>query len=176
MSFTKTCVTCGEPFEVPRPSYARIRCWTCRPGWKRGDLRAVTCAECGGSFQVRPGMVRDLTKRGVKFYCGSPCKGKRGPLVNGGRGHRAITADGYVVVYVSPEERWRESPTEREHRVVMARALGRPLEPYETVHHINGDRTDNRLENLQLRGRPHGRGHTARCRCCGSSDIEYVEL
>lgn len=36
------------------------------------------------------------------------------------------------------------------HRVIVENSIGRLLESFEVVHHINGDKKDNRIENLQI--------------------------
>ena len=70
------------------------------------------------------------------------------------KGGRHVTAAGYVhwvipvddPMIVMADARGRVS----EHRLVVARSLGRPLERGEHVHHRNGNKHDNRIENLEV--------------------------
>ena len=59
-------------------------------------------------------------------------------------GSRLVNKNGYVTVKIS------EGKFLLEHREVMRQHLGRPLLSSESVHHINGVKDDNRLENLEL--------------------------
>jgi hypothetical protein len=97
------------------------------------------------------------------------------------KGGRTTNGDGYVLVNIQPDDPMypmsiKGKNTVLEHRLVMARHLGRTLGRHETVHHINGNRQDNRIENLQLRARAHGPGMAMECRSCGSSDVGPVTL
>jgi len=61
---------------------------------------------------------------------------------------------GYVFI-LNPEHPFAtKSGYIREHRLVMEKKIGRFLQPNEVVHHINGNRQDNRVENLQLFDKP----------------------
>jgi hypothetical protein len=80
-------------------------------------------------------------------------KGSQSPVWKGGR---HLDSEGYVMI-ATPGGKRRYA---REHRYVMEQFLGRPLTTREIVHHKNGDRTDNRIENLELMTQSeHIRGH-----------------
>lgn len=72
-------------------------------------------------------------------------RGKETPNWKGGKSKHL---DGYVYIW-NPERKTYE----REHRLIMEEHIGRKLEKYEDVHHINGIKDDNRIENLMLLSR-----------------------
>ena len=69
-------------------------------------------------------------------------------------------------------------------RVLMEKELGRELEPYEEVHHIDGDKTNNNLSNLKVINRTdHRKYHAtkykdciAKCEVCGKDFIWTAEV
>ena len=118
---------------------------------------------------------RVLRQKGLRPN--NPSNVKSGAESNFWKGGRTITGEGYVSV------RSDDYPTMRnkqgyipEHRLVMAQYLERPLYRWETVHHIDGDRTNNSIENLQLRVGQHGNGRAYECADCGSTRINPRKL
>lgn len=72
------------------------------------------------------------------------------PSWKGGR----VNYMGYWMVLVQPDNKFYPMATKKgyilEHRYVMANHLDRCLHSWEVVHHLNSNRTDNRIENLKL--------------------------
>lgn len=52
-----------------------------------------------------------------------------------------LQKNGYITICTQGKKHYK-------HRLLMEQHLGRKLKPNEQVHHINGDKTDNRIENL----------------------------
>lgn len=124
---------------------ARLRIWTTCPDCGKSMWRLVTNVRCGRAPTARCKGCAAAQQRGPRHGCWA--------------GGRHITHQGYVSLSMSllsgPDlalvrPRGPRTRTIDEHRLVMARHLGRPLRPGEVVHHRNGIRDDNRLENLQL--------------------------
>ncbi len=98
------------------------------------------------------------------LFCSRKCSklGKYNPNWIGGK----IKSDtGYVLLYKPNHPNKMTNNKVKEHRLVMEKYLGRTLEKYEIVHHRNGNKSDNRIINLELMTKSeHSRIHVIQTR------------
>lgn len=108
------------------------------------DKRPVSHGMCSKHSQQRSAGILDANGNQLRPLGKSGRKRQRESWVNS-------TRDGYVV-RVAPEghPRARADGTILEHRFIMEQNLGRYLEDWEIVHHKDGNRSNNALENLEI--------------------------
>jgi len=142
------------------PRYCSIACSAVGRRADTEEKTRVSCAECGKLLERQ----RHPSGRIIRSrrYCSAACKGaakskmyhSRKPVLET---TRRVSRHGYIRLFV------QDAPgTPRrdvfEHRYVMEKAIGRALHSDETVHHKNGVKDDNRIENLELFCSRHGPG------------------
>ncbi len=157
------CKRCGKPFQT-KPFYIRKGFGNfCSQKCYHGKSIDKKCLYCGNTFHTHSCKL----KVGKGKYCSRECYskaqkellhspetcfkkgenlGENNNLWKGGKS----SSNGYILIYQPHHPKAIKGRYVREHILVAEKALNRFLNEKEIIHHINGIKSDNRLENLYL--------------------------
>ena len=130
----RRCQMCGGTF-TSKEAKAKFCSHACSNRARRKH-HPKPCGRCGGMF---------TPKDAQSTFCSNACAGK---ARRSGRSWK--DPYGYIMRYEPEHPMASRRGRLFEHRWVMANHLGRPLLPDEIVHHRNGVKDDNRIDNLAV--------------------------
>jgi len=155
-SITKICIECGKVFINSNSNNKRQLSCSRECGYKQSQIGRkieISKEQLENLLEKYPSVVEIVLNTGISYHA------LRRRMKDHGLKYKKkeiIRSDGYYGY-----------TTKKNHRKILEAHIGRKLLPKESVHHINGDKIDNRIENLFLCDKVsrHNEVHTSLMKC-----------
>lgn len=169
----KSCRNCSKEFDYPgfychwcsekrrRENRKGIPCKSCNIIKGISNVNHHLCDSCYKKKRENDDPIYKEKKRIAKFKNRRKCRGQDpdAPLMKKRAGEGYLDPNGYLQMSkIGHPNCTSKTGRIAQHTLIMSEHLGRPLRKNESVHHKNGIRNDNRIENLELwhKGQPAG--------------------
>jgi hypothetical protein len=144
------CEQCGKPVyqtaRARRDGFGKFCSRACLSASQAKPPTVKDCLRCGKEMRLKPSQAE-------RMYCSKACDAQartKQPLPRIYNGRPARVNGGYVFLWEPNHPNKTMRGWQAEHRLVAESMLGRYLTSEGQVHHVNGVKTDNRPENLQV--------------------------